>query len=87
MCYPSNKTCDDSNYIPGSVSNSHLVNVTAPFYDRLEVQLKTFMSGNYMNGLFDSEHIVALNGILNKSYESWCQPDHYIKSFTIGRFA
>lgn len=83
VCYPSNKTYDDSGYIPRFISNSHLVNVTAPYYDRLELQLKTSTSGNYMSGLFDSERTVALSGILNKSYEPWCQPDHYIKSASL----
>jgi len=81
MCHPSNKTYDDSGYVPGSVSNSHLVNVTAPFYDRLELQLKTSTSGNYMSGLFDSKRIVALSDIRNKSYEPCCNSLFYLRFY------
>jgi len=83
MCYQSNKTYDDSNYIPRYVSNSHLANVTSPFYDRIELQLKTSMTGNYLSGLFDSERPVVLSGILNKVYVQWCQPNHYVRSASL----
>lgn len=84
MCYQSNKTYDDSGYIPRYFSNSHLANATSTqSYNRIELQLKTSMSNNYMSGLFDSERPVALSGILNKVYVQWCQPDHYVKSASL----
>ena len=84
MCNQSNKTYDDSGYMPRYVSNSHLANSRlAPPYDRLELQLKTSTTNNYLSGLFDSERPVVLSGILNKVYVEWCPQGHHVRSASL----